>query len=183
MRRSKLRRRSFFPCSSLLSRSSRLSVGSAGRPHVPPPGLDQDFSRGVLVGAGHDARAAADAAVHSGPAAAGIEQSGFARHAGHLSADPEALPPISENHGAVESRLSGGDASARFSIGSQFMPPLFEGAALYMPTALPGISIGQATQLLQEQDRILRSFPEVESCVRLHRPFRQRDRQCAARYV
>jgi len=46
-------------------------------------------------------------------------------------------------------------------LGSQFMPPLFEGAALYMPTALPGIAIGQATQLLQEQDRILRSFPEV----------------------
>jgi Cu(I)/Ag(I) efflux system membrane protein CusA/SilA len=50
-----------------------------------------------------------------------------------------------------------------FKIGSQFMPPLFEGAALYMPTALPGISIGQATQLMQEQDRILRSFPEVAS--------------------
>ena len=48
-------------------------------------------------------------------------------------------------------------------LGSQFMPPLFEGAALYMPTALPGISIGQATQLMQEQDRILRSFPEVAS--------------------
>jgi Cu(I)/Ag(I) efflux system membrane protein CusA/SilA len=48
-----------------------------------------------------------------------------------------------------------------FKLGSQFMPPLFEGAALYMPTALPGISIGQATQLLQEQDRVLRSFPEV----------------------
>src|ERR1041385_5846134 len=46
-------------------------------------------------------------------------------------------------------------------LGSQFMPPLFEGAALYMPTALPGISIGQATQLMQEQDRVLRSFPEV----------------------
>src|SRR5262244_656447 len=46
-------------------------------------------------------------------------------------------------------------------IGSQFMPPLFEGSALYMPTALPGISIGQASQLLQEQDRIIRSFPEV----------------------
>lgn len=46
-------------------------------------------------------------------------------------------------------------------IGSQFMPPLFEGATLYMPTALPGIAIGQATQLLQEQDRVLRSFPEV----------------------
>ncbi len=48
-------------------------------------------------------------------------------------------------------------------IGSQFMPPLFEGSALYMPTALPGISIGQASQLLGEQDRIIRTFPEVES--------------------
>ena len=48
-------------------------------------------------------------------------------------------------------------------IGSQFMPPLFEGSSLYMPTALPGISITQASQLLQEQDRIIRSFPEVES--------------------
>src|SRR2546425_5403449 len=50
-----------------------------------------------------------------------------------------------------------------FRIGSQFMPPLFEGSSLYMPTALPGISITQASQLLQEQDRVLRSFPEVAS--------------------
>jgi Cu(I)/Ag(I) efflux system membrane protein CusA/SilA len=50
-----------------------------------------------------------------------------------------------------------------FRLGSQFMPPLFEGSALYMPTALPGISIGQAKVLLQEQDRIIRSFPEVVS--------------------
>ncbi len=50
-----------------------------------------------------------------------------------------------------------------FRIGSQFMPPLFEGSSLYMPTALPGISITQASQLLQEQDRMIRSFPEVES--------------------
>jgi Cu(I)/Ag(I) efflux system membrane protein CusA/SilA len=50
-----------------------------------------------------------------------------------------------------------------FHLGSQFMPPLYEGSALYMPTALPGISIGQAKVLLQEQDRILRSFPEVVS--------------------
>ncbi len=48
-------------------------------------------------------------------------------------------------------------------IGSQFMPPLFEGSALYMPSALPGISIGQASQLLQEQDRIIRTFPEVDT--------------------
>src|SRR6185369_837324 len=50
-----------------------------------------------------------------------------------------------------------------FKLGSQFMPPLFEGSSLYMPTSLPGISITQASQLLQEQDRILKSFPEVET--------------------
>ncbi|MCU1254292.1 MAG: heavy metal efflux pump, CzcA family [Candidatus Angelobacter sp.] len=50
-----------------------------------------------------------------------------------------------------------------FRLGSQFMPPLYEGSSLYMPTSLPGIGITQASQLLQEQDRILRSFPEVES--------------------
>ncbi len=50
-----------------------------------------------------------------------------------------------------------------FKLGSQFMPPLYEGSALYMPTALPGISITQATALLQQQDKIIRSFPEVET--------------------
>ena len=50
-----------------------------------------------------------------------------------------------------------------FKLGSQFMPPLFEGSALYMPTALPGIAIEQAKSLLQKQDAILRAFPEVVS--------------------
>ena len=54
-------------------------------------------------------------------------------------------------------------APLAWRIGSQFMPPLYEGSALYMPTALPGISITQASLLLQEQDRIIKSFPEVES--------------------
>ena len=48
-----------------------------------------------------------------------------------------------------------------FRLGSQFMPELYEGSSLYMPSALPGISITQAVSLLQEQDRIIRSFPEV----------------------
>jgi Cu(I)/Ag(I) efflux system membrane protein CusA/SilA len=48
-----------------------------------------------------------------------------------------------------------------FRLGSQFMPALYEGSALYMPSALPGISITQAASLMQEQDRIIRSFPEV----------------------
>jgi Cu(I)/Ag(I) efflux system membrane protein CusA/SilA len=48
-----------------------------------------------------------------------------------------------------------------FRLGSQFMPALYEGSALYMPSALPGISVPQAVTLMQQQDRIIRSFPEV----------------------
>lgn len=48
-------------------------------------------------------------------------------------------------------------------LGSEFMPPLNEGTLLYMPTAIPGMSITEATKILQIQDRILRTFPEVES--------------------
>jgi len=47
-------------------------------------------------------------------------------------------------------------------LGSEFMPPLDEGTLLYMPTTLPGISVTEAQRLLQTQDQILKSFPEVE---------------------
>ncbi|MEO8586992.1 MAG: efflux RND transporter permease subunit, partial [Acidobacteriota bacterium] len=47
-------------------------------------------------------------------------------------------------------------------LGSEFMPPLYEGSILYMPTTLPGISVTEAEKLLQTQDRVLKSFPEVE---------------------
>jgi Cu(I)/Ag(I) efflux system membrane protein CusA/SilA len=47
-------------------------------------------------------------------------------------------------------------------LGHEFMPPLNEGTLLYMPITLPGISVTEASRLLQTQDRILRSFPEVE---------------------
>ncbi|HEY3571677.1 MAG TPA: efflux RND transporter permease subunit, partial [Thermoanaerobaculia bacterium] len=49
-----------------------------------------------------------------------------------------------------------------FRLGSEFMPPLNEGTILYMPITLPGISVTQATELLQTQDRVLKGFPEVE---------------------
>ncbi|MBI4348206.1 MAG: efflux RND transporter permease subunit, partial [Elusimicrobia bacterium] len=48
-------------------------------------------------------------------------------------------------------------------LGSEFMPPLNEGTILYMPTTLPGISVAEAQGLLQTQDQILRSFPEVRT--------------------
>ncbi|PTQ89927.1 Cu(I)/Ag(I) efflux system membrane protein CusA/SilA [Nitrosomonas nitrosa] len=47
-------------------------------------------------------------------------------------------------------------------MGSEFMPPLYEGTILYMPTTLPGISVTEAGKLLQQMDQILKSFPEVE---------------------
>jgi len=48
-------------------------------------------------------------------------------------------------------------------IGSEFMPPLWEGDLLYMPTTFPGLSITKAKELLQQTDKVLRTFPEVES--------------------
>jgi copper/silver efflux system protein len=48
-------------------------------------------------------------------------------------------------------------------LGSEFMPTLREGSLLYMPTALPGLSVSEAQKLLIQQDRIIKSFPEVES--------------------
>ena len=46
-------------------------------------------------------------------------------------------------------------------LGGEFMPPLDEGDLLYMPSALPGISIGKVTELLQQTDRLIKSVPEV----------------------
>jgi len=48
-------------------------------------------------------------------------------------------------------------------LGSEFMPTLHEGSLLYMPTALPGISVSEAQRILTKQDQILKSFPEVDT--------------------
>ncbi|MBA2124926.1 CusA/CzcA family heavy metal efflux RND transporter [Hyphomicrobium methylovorum] len=48
-------------------------------------------------------------------------------------------------------------------VGSEFMPNLDEGTLMYMPTTLPGLSVTKSAELLQTQDRIIKSFPEVVS--------------------
>jgi len=48
-------------------------------------------------------------------------------------------------------------------LGSEFMPSLNEGTLLYMPSSLPGMSVTKAAELMQSQDKIIKSFPEVES--------------------
>jgi Cu(I)/Ag(I) efflux system membrane protein CusA/SilA len=50
-----------------------------------------------------------------------------------------------------------------FQLGKEFMPPLEEGSVLYMPTTMPGLSVTEATRILQMQDRIIRTIPEVRT--------------------
>ena len=50
-----------------------------------------------------------------------------------------------------------------FKLGSEFMPPLEEGSILYMPTTFPGLSVTEATRMLQIQDRLIKTIPEVQS--------------------
>ena len=57
--------------------------------------------------------------------------------------------------------LSMGKAFPYQNIGSEFMPPLYEGDLLYMPTTFPGISPTKARELIQQTDQIIKSFPEV----------------------
>ena len=48
-------------------------------------------------------------------------------------------------------------------LGSEFMPELDEGDLMYMPTTLPGVSPGKAQEILQQTDRLIRTFPEVDT--------------------
>jgi len=59
--------------------------------------------------------------------------------------------------------LLGGSVYPVMKLGSEFMPPLDEGDILYMPTTYPGLSITKAKELLQQTDKILKTFPEVET--------------------
>ncbi len=56
----------------------------------------------------------------------------------------------------------GGSFGAYRRLGSEFMPPLWEGDLLYMPTTLPGVSIAKARELVQQTNKIIMTFPEVE---------------------
>ncbi|HEY1077174.1 MAG TPA: efflux RND transporter permease subunit [Fontimonas sp.] len=63
---------------------------------------------------------------------------------------------------AIAAMLALATAWPALRLGSEFMPPLDEGDLLYMPTALPGLAVGKGAQILQQTDRILREFPEVQ---------------------
>lgn len=88
---------------------------------------------------------------------------GAERHLRYLSASVALVLTALETRRRDQPDFSRGHRSSVFPPGLPFMPALYEGSSLYMPSALPGISITQASALMQEQDRIIRSFPEVET--------------------
>jgi len=64
---------------------------------------------------------------------------------------------------ARESAVKAGALFPYQNIGSEFMPPLYEGDLLYMPTTFPGISVTKARQIIQITDRLIKSFAEVKT--------------------
>ena len=64
---------------------------------------------------------------------------------------------------AIAALIVGVSVWPAMRLGSEFMPSLNEGTLMYMPTTLPGLSITKSAELLQIQNRIIKSFPEVES--------------------
>ncbi len=63
---------------------------------------------------------------------------------------------------ALAVAVLGGSFGAYRRLGSEFMPPLWEGDLLYMPTTLPSVSIAKARELVQQTNKIIMTFPEVE---------------------
>ena len=70
---------------------------------------------------------------------------------------------LPEGNARTARRRRSGDSFPYQNLGSEFMPPLYEGDLLYMPSTFPGIGPTQARQILQQTDKIIRTFPEVHS--------------------
>ena len=94
-------------------------AGSSGRAHVPSFGLDEDFGRGLFIASGDHAGARSHVGFHPWPVAAGIEESGFAPHAGPLSSDPEALSAFSQSDDPSESGFPRSHFSSRIQTGQR----------------------------------------------------------------
>jgi Cu(I)/Ag(I) efflux system membrane protein CusA/SilA len=88
-----------------------------------------------------------------------VRSSGFSR-----SGPPEGGTPNDFGRSTIKAiAIKIGKLFPYQNIGSEFMPPLYEGDLLYMPTTFPGISPTKARQILQITDHIIKSFPEVKT--------------------
>ena len=141
-----------------------LRAGRARGPPVRPLGCNQNFRHGgssTLVG---DAGARADGDLRARADCARTQEPG------EPGPDRDSIAPSSNGccgRGCSPSLLALVALVATIwparQLGSEFMPALDEGTMMYMPTTLPGLSVTKAAELMQMQDRIIRSFPEVET--------------------
>ena len=90
-----------------------------------------------------------------------IIAAGCDRWLGVLSVERDRCPVSFPTAAVKEVALKFGKAFPYQNIGSEFMPPLYEGDLLYMPTTFPGISPTKAREVLQQTDKMIKSFGEV----------------------
>ena len=162
---------------------ARADPGGAGGPPLQAAGLHQDPRHDRGRGPGHHAGPGPAAAVHATSTTSTSAPAGCAGPPTRVlvgTIHPEERHPVSR----VLIRLY--EPVARWALrwkwvviggacalvvvtvpvyqqlGSEFMPPLDEGALFYMPSTMPGISVGEAQKLLQVTDRIIKQFPEVD---------------------
>ena len=138
-----------------------LHPGGPGRAPVQAPGVHQEPGHCHKRGAGHHPDPGVAAPARARPHYRRAAPSGELAVAAPLRADPTSgpAPPLGGHPARARVALTVPLAFQR--LGSEFMPPLYEGTILYMPTTLPGLSVTAAAQLLQKMDRTLKSFPEV----------------------
>jgi Cu/Ag efflux pump CusA len=126
--------------------------------------LYQDLRHGERGDPLGDPGAGPDAALHSRQDPAGSKESGESLPHVGLSAAHRRRHALAENDPAGCRTAPRGDERLPASrLGAEFMPTLNEGSLLYMPASLPGMSITKAAELLQTQNKIIKSFPEVSS--------------------
>ena len=160
-----------------------LHAGIAGRPAVQPARVHQDLLDGGGGAAVGDAGAGADGDLRARPDHSRAQESDQPLPDLDLSPSSRACMRAKTLVILLALAVLAVSIWPARQLGTEFMPNLNEGTLLYMPTTLPGISVTKAAELLQTQDRIIRSFPEVASVYGKAGPRRDRDRSGAVRDV
>ena len=146
--------------------SSDSRLGWTGGPAVPATGVGQDHRHPHR---GHSGRHARSGAAALACGLASLDHTPRIESRVQCRADPGLYSGSQVRLTAETAVLAGVLFAGAVTIpvwpriGTELMPPLDEGVLLYMPSTMPGISIAEASRLLQTTDRILKSFPEVES--------------------
>jgi Cu(I)/Ag(I) efflux system membrane protein CusA/SilA len=151
---------------------ARLLPHGAGGPAFQAARLHQDLCHGLRRPARRHPGSGPDDAPHPGQDHPGNQEPG--QPVPHLG-----LPAVRQFCASLPVAHAPGCADRPWGyvipfrrLGKEFMPPLNEGTILFMPTAVPGMSIGEATRILQIQDRLLRCDPRGGDGVRQGRPGR-----------